>query len=83
MYSEKELEEKFENMLQISFDKNSVAQWSLLKRVLVYIFYTLLIFIIGLFSIAKKIILLRFLQIRKDFKTMSNMDGIVRKHFTI
>lgn len=83
MYSEKELEEKFENMLQISFDKNSVAQWSLLKRVLVYIFYTLLIFIMSLFSIAKKIILFRFLQIPSIFDTMRNMDAILRKHFII
>ncbi len=83
MDSEKELQEKFENMLQISFDKNSVSQWSLLKRVLVYIFYTLLIFIMSLFSIAKKIILLRFLQIPSIFDTMRNMDAILRKHFTI
>jgi hypothetical protein len=83
MDSEKELQEKFENMLQISFDKNSVSQWSLLKRVFVYIFYTLLIFIMSLFSIAKKIILFRFLQIPSIFDTMRNMDAILRKHFTI
>lgn len=83
MDSEKELEEKFENMLQISFDKSSVAQWSLLKRILVYIFYTLLIFVMALFSIAKKIIFLKFLQIPSVFNVMRNMDAILRKHFTI
>jgi hypothetical protein len=83
MDSEKELEEKFKNMLEISFDTNSVAQWGLLKRILVYIFYTLLIFIMALFSIAKKIIFFRFLQIPSVFKVMKNMDAILRNHFTI
>jgi len=83
MDEEKELEEKFTAILELSFNKDSVAHWSLLRRILVYTFYSLFIFIMALFSIAKKIIFFRFLQIPKVFVVMKNMDAIIRNHFTI
>jgi len=80
---EKELEEQFENTLQNLLGKNSVEEWSLTNRILVYVLFTLFIFIGGLFSIAKKIIFFRFLKIQNDFKTMRFMDCVLRKFFKI
>jgi len=77
---EKKLEENFENTIQRVFGKDGVVEWGLLQRILFYIFFTLLIFIGALFSIAKKIILIRFLQIPIEFKMMIFMDSILKKH---
>lgn len=80
---EKELEEQFENNLENIFGKNNVEEWSLINRILVYVIFTLFIFIGGLFSIVKKIIFFRFLKIQIDFKTMRFMDCVLRKFFKI
>jgi hypothetical protein len=80
---QKKLEENFENTIQRLFDKDSIAGWSLLTRILFYIFFTLSIFIGALFSIVKKIIFIRFSQIPIEFKMMVFMDGILRKYLTI
>lgn len=80
---QKELEEQFENSLQIIFGKNNVEEWSLINRILVYVIFTLFIFIGGLFSIAKKIIFFRFLKIQIDFQTMRFMDCFLKKFFKI
>ena len=80
---QKKLEENFENTIQRLFDKDSIAGWSLLTRILCYIFFTLSIFIGALFSIVKKIIFIRFSQIPIEFKMMVFMDGILRKYLTI
>jgi hypothetical protein len=77
---EKKLEENFENTIQRLFGKDGVVEWSLLQRILFYIFFTLFIFIGALFSIAKKIILIRFSQIPIEFKMMIFMDSILKKH---
>jgi hypothetical protein len=80
---EKELEillGNFENTIKSLFDKDIVEQKSLLNRILNYILFTLIIFFIGLFSIVKKIILFKFLQIPMEFKIMGKMDGILRKY---
>lgn len=80
---QKKLEENFENTIQRLFDKDSIAGWSLLTRILFYFFFTLSIFIGALFSIVKKIIFIRFSQIPIEFKMMVFMDGILRKYLTI
>ena len=89
MYSEKELEEKeleekleknFEDAIQFLSKRDGIAQWSLLNKILFYIFFTLLFFVLGLISIVKKIILIRFSQIPIELKIMSIMDSILRKH---
>jgi len=77
---EKKLEENFEKGIQLLSNTDSMAQWSLINKILFYIFFTLLIFVLGLFSIAKKIILFRFSQIPIELKTMTKMDGILRKY---
>lgn len=77
---EKKLEENFEKGIQLLSNTDSMAQWSLVNKILFYIFFTLLIFVLGLFSIAKKIILFRFSQIPIELKTMTKMDGILRKY---
>lgn len=77
---EKKLEENFENNIQRLFGKDGLVEWSLLQRILFYIFFTLFIFINALFSIAKKIILIRFSQIPIEFKMMIFMDIILKKH---
>ena len=81
---EKELEEKleknFEDAIQFLSKRDDIAQWSLLNKILFYIFFTLLFFVLGLFSIAKKIILIRFSQIPIELKIMSIMDSVLRKH---
>lgn len=77
---EKKLEENFENTIQKLLDKDSIAEWSLFIRILFYILFTLSIFIGALFSIAKKIVFIRFSQIPIEFKMMIFMDGILRKH---
>lgn len=77
---EKKLEENFENTIQRLLHKDSMVELSLLTRILFYIFFTLFIFIASLFSIAKKIILIRFSQIPIEFKSMIIMDSILRKH---
>jgi hypothetical protein len=79
---EKELAENFENNLKSLF-ADSVEQWSLLNRIIVYVIFTIFIFIGGIFSIAKKIILIRFSKIPIDFKTMGFMDGVLKKFFRI
>ena len=77
---EKKLQENFENTINRLLDRDSVAEWSLFIRILFYIFFTLSIFIGALFSIAKKIIFIRFSQIPIEFKMMIFMDGILRKY---
>jgi hypothetical protein len=81
---EKELEEKieevFENAIQLITDKDNMAEWSLFTKISFYVCFTLLFFIIGVFSIVKKIILFRFLQIPFEFKTMGKLDGVLRKY---
>ena len=77
---EKKLEENFENTIQKLLDKDSIAECSLFIRILFYILFTLSIFIGALFSIAKKIVFIRFSQIPIEFKMMIFMDGILRKH---
>jgi len=77
---EEKLEENFENAIQLLSDKDNMAQWSLLSKILFYIFFTLFFFVIGLYSIAKKIILFRFSQIPIEFKIMGKMDSILRKY---
>lgn len=88
--SKKELELKLErlvgnleNSIQQLFDKDSMEQKSLLNRILHYIFFTLFIFIIGLFQIIKDIILLRFSGIPIQLKIMNKMDVILRKHLML
>lgn len=77
---EKKLEENFERGIQLLSNTDSMAQWSLVNKILFYLFFTLLIFVLGLFSIAKKIILIRFSQIPIELKTMTKMDEILRKY---
>ena len=77
---EKKLEENFEKGIQLLSNTDSMAQWSLINKILFYLFFTLLIFVFGLFSIAKKIILFRFSQIPIELKTMTKMDCILRKY---
>ena len=77
---EKKLEENFERGIQLLSNTDSMAQWSLINKILFYLFFTLLIFVLGLFSIAKKIILIRFSQIPIELKTMTKMDEILRKY---
>jgi hypothetical protein len=77
---QKKLQENFENTINRLLDRDSVAEWSLFIRILFYIFFTLFIFIGALFSIAKKIIFIRFSQIPIEFKMMIFMDGILRKY---
>ena len=77
---EKKLEENFEKGIQLLSNTDSMAQWCLINKILFYIFFTMLIFVLGLFSIAKKIILFRFSQIPIELKTMTKMDGILRKY---
>ncbi len=84
---EKELEKEievllgnFENTIKPLFDKDIVGEKSLFIRILNYILFTLLFFFIGLFSIIKKIILLKFSQIPIEFVIMSKMDGVLKKY---
>lgn len=88
--SEKELELKLErlignieNSIKSLFDKDSVEQRSLLNRILHYIFFTLFIFIIGLFQIIKDIIFLRFSGIPIQLKIMNKIDVILRKYLML
>jgi hypothetical protein len=77
---EEKLEENFENAIHLLSDKDNMAQWSLLSKILFYIFFTLFFFVTGFYSIAKKIILFRFSQIPIEFKIMGKMDSILRKY---
>lgn len=87
MDSEKELDEKFEelfeNSIQLMTNKDNMLEWSLFRKLSFYIFLTLLFFIIGMFSIVKKILLFRFSRIPIEFKVMGKLDGILRKHLML
>lgn len=79
-----ELEEKidkvFENALQLISNKDNMAEWSLFQKIIFYVYLTLIFFLIGIFSIAKKIILFRFSQIPLEFKIMGRLDSVLRKY---
>lgn len=77
---EEKIDEVFENAFQLISNKDNMAEWSLFHKIIFYVYLTLIFFLIGIFSIAKKIILFRFSQIPLEFKIMGRLDSVLRKY---
>jgi hypothetical protein len=67
--------------LIIPFEQVDYTSYS--RRYFLYILFSIYLFFIGIFFIAKSIITLRFRGIKEIFKSIKNMDSAFKEHFNI
>lgn len=77
------IEEKSENISNIlgyAIPKEYIQSISTFKKYFIYMWVSIFLFILFLFFLCKNILFLRWLQIPNEFKVLTIVDGLIKKH---
>lgn len=77
------IEEKSENISNIlgyAIPKEYIQSISTFKKYFIYMWVSIFLFILFLFFLCKNILFLRWLQIPTEFKVLTIVDGLIKKH---
>jgi hypothetical protein len=77
------IEEKSENISNIlgyAIPKEYIQSISTFKKYFIYMWVSIFLFILFLFFLCKNILFLRWLKIPTEFKVLSIVDGLIKKH---